>query len=199
MTIQVFFNRPDQAVPIDDLLQDIEAATQRVVLASAWFTDYTIAQAIVECRATLKLTLLNKSDIQRGERTAYKRLTEAPGVHVCVLGTDSFEDGVMHHKFCVIDRALVWNGSFNYTLQARRNYETLLRIDDPAINGQFWQEAMQLAYGNPLAMAEGMTVAVPDEVVACCHCGCDLDGVDAHWGYDGPLCPACTRDFYERY
>jgi hypothetical protein len=46
--IQVFFNRPDQAVPIDDLLQDIATAKERIVLASAWFTDYTIAQALVD-------------------------------------------------------------------------------------------------------------------------------------------------------
>jgi len=197
--IQVFFNRPDQAVPVDDLLQDIESATQRIVLASAWFTDHSIAQAIIDSRAATKLALLNKSDIQRGERVAYRRLMEAPSVHVCVLGTDSFEDGVMHHKFCLIDRALVWTGSFNFTLHARRNYETLLRIDDPMINEQFWQEAVQLVFGNSLAEMEGMTVAVPDEVMVCHQCGCELDGADAHWVYDGPLCPVCTQDFYERY
>jgi hypothetical protein len=31
------------------------------------------------------------------------------------------------------------------------------------------------------------------------HCGCELDGADSHWVYDGPLCPVCTQDSYERY
>jgi phosphatidylserine/phosphatidylglycerophosphate/cardiolipin synthase-like enzyme len=170
------------------------------VLASAWFTDQTIAQAIVDSRATIKLALFNKSDIERCERVAYRRVMEAPDVHVCVLGTDSFEDGVMHHKFCVIDHALVWTGSFNFTLHARRNYETLLRIDEPAMNEQYWQEAVQLIYADPIAMVDGMSVAVPDDVIICRQCRRELDAEDAHWAYDaGPLCPTCTRDFYERY
>ena len=170
------------------------------MLASAWFTDQTIAQAIIDSRAATKLALLNRSDIQRGERVAYRRLIEAPSVHVCVLGTESFEDGVMHHKFCLIDRALVWTGSFNFTHHARRNYETLLRIDDPAINEQFWQEAVQLIYADPIAMLDGMAVAVPDDVIICRQCGRELDGEDASWVYsNGLLCAVCTQDFYERY
>ena len=68
--IQGFCNRPERAVPIDDLLQDLGSATQRVVLASAWFTDHTIAQAISDSRAPTKLGLFNQSDAQRGARVA---------------------------------------------------------------------------------------------------------------------------------
>jgi hypothetical protein len=193
-------NRPNQAVPSDDLLQAFKSATQRMVLASVWFTDHTIAQAIIDSRDATKLVLLDKSDTQRGERVAYLWLIEAPSVHVCGLGTESFEDGVMHPKCCLIDHALVWTGSYNYTHHARRNDETLLRIDDPAINAQFWQETVQLVYGNPLAMVEGMSVAVPDDVIVCRQCGREVDGDDAQWVYDtGPFRPACTEDFYDRY
>jgi phosphatidylserine/phosphatidylglycerophosphate/cardiolipin synthase-like enzyme len=201
--IQVFFNRPGFPVPIDELLQDIEAATQRVVLASAWFTDHTVAQALIECRASTKIALLNKGDlqrgVQRGGRDLSKQLMDARNIEVCVLGSESFEEGVMHHKFCLVDRTLVWTGSFNFTMHARRNYEALLRIDDPATNERFWEETVQLVYGNVIATAEGMTVAAPDEVINCHQCGREVDSVDVHWIYGDPLCPTCTQNFYERY
>jgi hypothetical protein len=107
---------------------------------------------------------------------------------------------VMHHKCCLIDHVLVWIGSCNFTHHARRDDETLLRIDDRAIKEQYWQEAVQLAYGNPLAMMDGMNVTVPDDVIICRQCGRGVDGDNAQWVYDtGPFCPACTEDFYERY
>lgn len=50
----------------------------------------------------------------------------------------------MHHKFIIIDMSVVWVGSYNFTFQARKNYETILRIADPNVAKAFWSEAEDL-------------------------------------------------------
>jgi phosphatidylserine/phosphatidylglycerophosphate/cardiolipin synthase-like enzyme len=151
MDIEVMFNRPDRPIVIDDLVRDLHIAQYRLVVASAWFTDITVAQAIIDSRAETKIVILNRSDIQRGEKEAYRRVFQNPylksgrhGSGLYILGGASWEQGVMHHKFCLMDYRTVWTGSYNYTMQARRNYETLLRIDSMAVNDEFWDEAMHL-------------------------------------------------------
>lgn len=56
-------------------------------------------------------------------------------------GNSDWQDGIMHHKFVVADD-VVWTGSFNFTLQARKNLENLVRIADREVSNLFWQEAM---------------------------------------------------------
>lgn len=152
MTIEVYFNRPERPAPIDELIDEIRLSQARIVLASAWFTDVGIAQAILDSRAKRKIVILNRTDMNREDRAAYKRIVErihswGPDAHLelVIAGGTNFVEGVMHHKFCVIDYRIVWTGSFNFTVHARRNYEALLRIEDPVVNGIFWEEAEYLA------------------------------------------------------
>lgn len=191
--IDVMFNRPDRALPIDELIEDIEEARQRIVLASAWFTDSSIAQAIVDSRVPCKLAFLNKTDLNRGETLAVKRLYEGlRGQQIFVLGGDSFEQGIMHHKWCLIDSDLVWIGSYNFTMQARRNYETLVRIRDVRVANQFWQEAEHLM--GDMSRTSGYFIGTPD---ACIRCG-QLVAIECqHHVYDGTLCEPCYDLFYQ--
>jgi phosphatidylserine/phosphatidylglycerophosphate/cardiolipin synthase-like enzyme len=156
MSVEVLFNRPDRPLPIDDLIHEIYAVQERIVLASAWFTDAGISQAIIDSRAKTKIIILNRSDLKRDESQAYKRIARDPyigsgrhGSGVYVLGGTSWEQGVMHHKFCLLDYHVVWTGSFNYTMHALRNYEALLRIEDMAINELFWDESQALVNQAP--------------------------------------------------
>ena len=56
-----------------------------------------------------------------------------------VLGSGNWQEGVMHHKFILCDD-FAWIGSFNFTYQARKNYENLLRLDEKAIVKQLYDE-----------------------------------------------------------
>lgn len=50
-------------------------------------------------------------------------------------------EGLMHHKFVVVDRKCVVTGSYNYTTQASaRNFENVVVIDSPEIAVQFAAE-----------------------------------------------------------
>lgn len=141
----VFFNRPGHPVPIHRLREDMRAARIRIGLASAWFTDDETATAFVSSSAELKVAVLSAADLKRdGSSTAVDLLRSAPGATVAIVGTGNWQAGVMHHKFVVTDD-VVWFGSYNFTHQARRNYETLVRMESPGLAETFWAEATYLA------------------------------------------------------
>lgn len=172
--IDVLFNRPDRALPIDDLVQEVQAATERVVLASAWFTHVGMAQAILDCQARTKIVILSRGDLKRGDYQAYKRIENSHyitsrqhGSGLYILGSAAWEAGIMHHKFCLIDYKVVWTGSYNYTINASRNYETLLRIESPRVNEEFWDEAMSIIGEEPYHDDEGIEPSLGDFCVKC--------------------------------
>lgn len=175
MPIEVFFNRPDQPIGIDRLLADIVRARHALCIASAWFTDTVIADAFINSGARAKVMLLNQSDIQRGEKQAFKRVlqwnkggyNENYDDGLFVLGTGDWQEGVMHHKFVIIDMTIVWVGSYNFTFQARKNYETILRINDPFLAREFWREVEVLR-----GIAQGLSDPFLEEaaLIQCVYC-----------------------------
>jgi len=49
-----------------------------------------------------------------------------------------YNDGIMHHKFAIVDTSSVATGSFNFTIAAdESNDENLLVVSDPALAGQY--------------------------------------------------------------
>lgn len=209
--ISVFFNKPIRPVPVNAFIDDILAAQDRIVIASAWFTDYRIAQAFIDSPAILKIAILNRSDLKRDNSSSvlellksyfgginykhntttaaqieeldslmdtagelygyeidkwpqvpitkkiealsnewYKRTGLQYGYHqgyhgIHILGGNDFKEGVMHHKFILVDHLITWLGSYNFTFQAQKNYELLLRMEDERINSVFFDESIELA------------------------------------------------------
>ena len=145
---QVFFNKPQRPIGVDEILHDILQAKTRVALVCAWFTDVDIASAIVESRAKSKVAILSRADINRAETSAAKMLSAAsgtlPAFGFYVIGSNDWKEGIMHNKFIVADN-VVWTGSYNFTFQARKNYETLIRFDDESISNTFYDEVMELS------------------------------------------------------
>ena len=184
MDIDVFFNRPDRPVNLEQLLTDMRIAQYRLVVASAWFTDTQMARAILQSRAETKIVILNRADLKRGDYEAYKLLANDRYIQsqqhdsgLFVVGGASWEQGIMHHKFCVMDYRVVWTGSYNYTVQARRNYEALLRIESMTLGDTFYEEALELI-SQGYAAGEESEVNVVDDTVS-----------DAVWKF----CKRCKR------
>lgn len=165
MDIQVFFNKPARPIPTDVLVTDIHSAHHVLVMASAWFTSTVIANAFVSSPARRKGVILNQADLDRPNpygNAAVDIIKEyfgsvyfadisydpdpdsQPWEGLTILGTGDWKEGVMHHKFIVAD-TVTWTGSYNFTFQAARNYENLLRIDAPEIARLYLQEATELA------------------------------------------------------
>ncbi|MDP2662946.1 MAG: phospholipase D-like domain-containing protein [Dehalococcoidia bacterium] len=148
--IEVFFNDPEAPLSLERLLGDMRNAQDRLVVASAWFTNESVAQAAVESPAGVKLVLLNRSDLDRARNS----LNVLKGLVTGIDGVkwDGIDSGVylprhsviMHHKFVLCDNAVLWTGSYNFTIAARENYEALLRITEAAVVKSFWVEAVRL-------------------------------------------------------
>ena len=110
-----------------------------------------------------------------------------------VLGSADWVEGVMHHKMVLTDN-IVWTGSYNLTYAARRNYETLLRFDDPAIAAHFWKELDHLAGDDELWEAgQGSQFQHHDGRFRCCQCYALKAAADLwdHQAGTNMLCQAC--------
>lgn len=136
---------PDSDTVID-LLADVDCASGAEVLFAESIWN--------EGRAYIVDRLRAMADEGCDVRVLYNQATTEPEVKTALLaafpGPELTPVKHMHHKYILVDgvvagaaRQLVWTGSHNLTFGAlRRNDETLLRVDDPAIFAAFradWQ------------------------------------------------------------
>jgi phosphatidylserine/phosphatidylglycerophosphate/cardiolipin synthase-like enzyme len=250
--VQVFFNRPLNPVNLDQLCNDLRHAADRVAIASAWFTDTSIAEAFIASPAFRKVAVFNQHDLSRGSRKAVDMVQKhIAGVmkseravwdarsafvektyptwrqdwdagampasqiqeklqqanreandalpFVCigkmgVIGSKDWQNGIMHHKFIIADD-VVWFGSFNFTYNARNNYETLARVDDDYTAGFFWIEAECMVDDEGVWDEEGNSGAYGGFLAVCSICGKKMlanraTAIDSHGGIG---CPECAN------
>jgi phospholipase D-like protein len=198
-SIEVFFNKPTRPFPVERLIHDVENARCRLAVASAWFTDSAVARAIIQSKAAKKFVFLNAADVGRGARRAYEMLEQHFSARskqceqqLYILGSQDFQEGVMHHKFVLIDQVVAWTGSYNLTHQARRNYETVLRINDADVCARFWEEVEQLRDEQLLFLGRTQFASANGAFrCACCErlLPVSLIGVD---GDSWTVCQACA-------
>lgn len=148
--IQTFFNDPTQPWAMEHLILDVQQAKRRLVVASAWLSDMAFVEAITASTAATKQFILNATDVQRltYKHAVYEALSshckELPDKRrLDVLGSGTWQDGIMHHKFVVCDDVL-WVGSFNFTEQAQHNFENMVRIEASSAAGAFAAEAKRI-------------------------------------------------------
>lgn len=244
--VQVFFNRPLNPVNLDQLCDDLRSATDRVVIASAWFTDTSIAEAFIVSPAYHKIAVFNQHDLARGSRKAVNMVTDhindlaqaerqkreewrltfksenptyfnsyfEPSDLIAkykaiesrnplrneakagVVGSKDWQNGIMHHKFIIADD-VVWFGSFNFTYNARNNYETLARVDDEDTATFFWIEA-QCMVDDECVWEENGNGAHGAFLAACSICGKKMPAnmvtyIDSHGGIGCPECAEKTE------
>lgn len=117
-------------------------------------------------------------------------VAQITGLHT--LGSDDWKEGVMHHKFVLVDQDIVWTGSFNLTYQARSNYENILRIVDSEVSSQYWTEVRDLTFEPYLF--DTTQFAWTNGAFRCCECE-KLYPVE-QLGQDGGssyTCKSCVR------
>jgi phosphatidylserine/phosphatidylglycerophosphate/cardiolipin synthase-like enzyme len=209
MSTEVFFNRPMRPIPLDRLISDIAGAQEELMVACAWFTLDRIANAIVQSPAKSKGIVLNGADLARhggvGWRAVQRlfdaeelvaRATHWSDFMVAVLGSSDYSEGIMHHKFIVIDERLVWTGSYNLTYQAAKNYETLIRIEDEELAKAFSLEAFQLIWDEKALWTPGNDLEMPAGAFRCAGCHHlfpDRDGFEVEGHYPSVYCRRCVE------
>jgi hypothetical protein len=114
------------------IIGHLEQAQIEIVAAVAWFTDRDIFEVLCKkTRAGIKVSIaLIGDDINQGPGGLnFYRLTNLQG-QVVFLPPGSRNERTMHHKFCVIDRATVITGSYNWSHKARGNDENITVVTD---------------------------------------------------------------------
>jgi hypothetical protein len=110
-----------------EIAKRLNAATQEIVAAVAWFTDRDLFDVL--CRQAgrglrVRLAVLGDRINVGPGRLNFQRLQDCGG-EVSLIATGGDRDPIMHHKFCVIDRATVILGSYNWTKRAQDNDENI--------------------------------------------------------------------------
>jgi len=113
----------------DRISEELSRAQSSIVIAVAWFTDALLFEILCKKaseQVIVELLLMN-DDINRNSGINYTRLINAGG-KVWWFSDKEGHDTLMHNKFCVIDRNIVFNGSYNWTNMARFNHESIIII-----------------------------------------------------------------------
>jgi hypothetical protein len=130
----------------DQILIELNKAKFSIFVASAYFTDYDLANKLAEkseCGLSVDLIISN-SLINESSEAIFENLRDK-GVNVYKTGASDFTQGsVMHNKFCVIDFETVITGSYNWTRQAAINEENIVVFKDKKEADHFLQKFYSL-------------------------------------------------------
>jgi len=179
-TITVYFTTPELVypdvprsrrapAPERALLADLEAARERIELVSFEYNLPSIGAALAraQARGVAVRLALDRESLHHPAMASWAGVVEEAGIPV------SWEqsDGFLHSKFVIIDRRVVWTGSWNATINdTYRNNNNLLRISAPQVVANYIAEFERMAagrFGNaktgptpyPLVRLPGATIA----------------------------------------
>jgi phosphatidylserine/phosphatidylglycerophosphate/cardiolipin synthase-like enzyme len=119
------------------IVREIERAQKELLIAVYAFTSDDLARAVVQAkqRGVAVQVVLDREFDAANEKSKAKFLEQQKVPLRRISGTQSAtpekEPGLMHQKFSVIDRKVVFTGSYNWTYSAERlNDENLLLFRD---------------------------------------------------------------------
>lgn len=140
---QVWFSDDDDLTTV--LTDQMATATDTLDVAVYTFTSEPIRDAIIDADSRGVKVRVVIDGWETNDPIA-AALSEAG---VPTKRAYGYNDGIMHHKFAIVDTQSVVTGSFNFTIAAdKSNDENLLIVSDPALAGQYtnafgalWQRA----------------------------------------------------------
>ncbi len=114
------------------IIDHLDQARTEVTAAIAWFTDRDIFDVLcTKARSKIKVSVaLIGDEINQGPGGLNFQQLRNFGGQVYFLPPGSRDAPTMHHKFCVIDRATVITGSYNWSKKARNNDENITVVTD---------------------------------------------------------------------
>ncbi len=123
----------------DTVISKLQQSTREILAAVAWFTDweiYTALQQAMQRGVRLSLILVD-DDINNHSNLNIDALRNQ-GARIYRVPP---EMGTMHHKYCIIDRAVLMMGSYNWTRKAaNQNMESMMVVYDERTIEQFLGE-----------------------------------------------------------
>ena len=140
------------------LVDRLGAATARVDAALYDLNAAPIADALIKAHNRgVQVRVVTEADNMTGD-SKIGRLREI-GIPVA---DDGDNNGLMHHKFIVIDERYVWTGSYNTTYNgAYKNNNNVILVDSVPLAYNFTQEFRELFLDAQLGKPSGAFVAYP--------------------------------------
>lgn len=126
------------------ITEQLRQAKESVQIAMAWFTRDLLFQSLLDClKRKVKVEL-----ILQDHPTNF--MEYAPDFNVFIQAGGEFRiaslSEFLHHKFCIIDRKVVINGSYNWTYSAEcRNIENIIISDVVEVVSCFNEEFDKLS------------------------------------------------------
>jgi len=118
------------------ILEIIDSSKEKIQVAVSWFTDESILNKLLSIASTVKVEVLTSADEMNLLRHDHFRKLKYLGATVKKVGSSSPLDGnFMHSKFIIVDDAIAFGGSYNFTATAKSNFETFKRWDRSELTG----------------------------------------------------------------
>jgi phosphatidylserine/phosphatidylglycerophosphate/cardiolipin synthase-like enzyme len=137
MVVQACFSPQERCST--HILRELEQAKKEILIAVYAFTSDELAAAVARARQRgVAVQVIVDREFDAANEKSKATFLEARKIPLRrVSGVKSIttekEGGLMHQKFAVIDRQLVFTGSYNWTHSADRfNHENLLLFRDAA-------------------------------------------------------------------
>jgi len=123
--------------PRDRIIRLIDDARARLDICVFTITDNGIARAIVRAHERgIRIRIVTDNDKAWDRGSDVEDLSEA-GIPLVVDKTEAH----MHHKFMVVDGALLLNGSYNWTRSAyRENEENVMLTSNPKLVATYQEQ-----------------------------------------------------------
>jgi CRISPR/Cas system CMR-associated protein Cmr5 small subunit len=143
------FSLHDGSKIFDLIIDEITNAENSIYIAAAWFTDHDLLDALMKkyeqnSAIDIKVILDNNKD---NFYLPFKRLVELGGEVRLVKKASAY--GKMHHKFCIIDKTKLINGSYNWSKNARlNNSDNIVYTEDNNTVTQFLEQFELLFEGS---------------------------------------------------
>ncbi|WP_184548331.1 phospholipase D-like domain-containing protein [Mucilaginibacter sp. FT3.2] len=109
------------------ILAALQHAEFEILIATAWFTDDELFAVVLDKIAEGVHVEIIVADNQENEKLDFNLLV-AKGAIVNKIKNIGY--GIMNQKFCVIDKRLALHGSYNWTVNAKKNnHESIIKTN----------------------------------------------------------------------
>lgn len=140
----LFMMPKEQKAALSSLIASLKAAERSIDIAIYSFTNREIAKALRDVAAKgVKVRIIydESSNEPNKTRSTIGYLAKLQNIEVCTLKGNKAANGkyfgIMHMKVAIIDDAVLFIGSANWSKNAfENNYETLLRTTESALVGK---------------------------------------------------------------
>jgi hypothetical protein len=125
------------------ILNLLDKSLSSIKIAVAWLSDKEILDLLIK-KSSLGIDIEIITSDKNDKETVDEFFLKLKSSNALVLKINSIDDSIMHHKFCIIDERILITGSYNWSYNAKNNFENILIIKDESIIKSFLNEFLNI-------------------------------------------------------